>query len=85
MYLAQGCMDNYSYDPIMELMHDCESVIYGAKGIKGQEFLNISYLPSKIQTLIVSNEHNYVDEDFLKIFTKSKSIFFCPKRVSLAE
>lgn len=85
MYLAQGCMDNYSYDPIMELMHDCESVIYGAKGIKGQEFLNISYLPSKIQTLIVSNENNYVDEDFLKIFTKSKSIFFCPKRVSLAE
>ncbi len=84
LYISKGAIDEVSYAPIMQLMSECNGVIFGAKGIRNSDFTNINDLPSKIKRIILSNNLNYLDQDFYNHFLTYGEIYTFPKRLSLS-
>ena len=83
MYVSQGAVDEFSYDLTWNLLSECSTVIFGTKGTNNDMFLNISYLPKEVKTVIISNDNHRFDKEFYDVFSQYGKSHINPKRYRL--
>ena len=83
LYLGQGAIDEYTYNSVFLLMKECNTVIFGAKGEESEDFLNLTHLPPSIQTVIISNNNNYLEEDLYTQLLSYGKLYTGTKRLRL--